>query len=65
MDVETILEQQFLGEKFTSFAVMSLASGVERPVWKKEFHNMIDTGVIIKVEEKLLGDVYRVAAKVF
>jgi len=65
MDVETILEQQFLGEKFTSFAFMSLASGVERPVWKKEFHNMIDTGVLIKVEEKLLGDVYRVAAKVF
>ena len=53
MDVQTILEQQFLGEKFTSFAVMSLASGVERPVWKKEFHNMINTGVIIKVEEKL------------
>lgn len=65
MNVQEILENQFLGEKFTHFAVMSLASGVERPEWKQEFHNMVDTGVIIKVEEHLLGNVYRVAAKVF
>lgn len=65
MNVEEILEEQFLGEKFTHFAVMTWAPTPELPQWKSEFHKLVDTGVIIKVEQRMLGSVYRVAAKVF
>ena len=64
MSVQNILETEFLGEKFTHFAVMTWAPGPELQQWKSEFHNMIDTGVIIKVEQRMLGTVYRVAAKI-
>ena len=64
MNVEQILEAQYLGETFTHFSVMTWAPKQELPQWKSEFHNLVDTGVIIKVEQRMLGAVYRVAAKI-
>ena len=64
MNVEQVLETQFLGETFTHFAVMNWAPPPLRTQWKSEFHNLIETGYIIKVEQRMLGSVYRVAAKI-
>ena len=53
------LNNECLTETFTFFGVMVWAKPDELEEWKEVFHVLVDEGVIIPVEQKMLGIVYR------
>lgn len=53
------LDEQRLSGTFTFFAVMVCAKPDELEQWKKSFHELVAEGVIVPVEQRLLGMRYR------
>lgn len=62
MSKRTLLEtlnRDFQGKNFTRFAVVSKAKDWELQSWSEGFLELISNGVLVAVEEKPLGTVYR------